>query len=116
MMDTTTKGAMITSPAITVGERGKPNIRDCASTGSGVGPASGGTWVRDVLLIVIASRHLPCPRIDQHVDHVGEQVGDEHDQGDDDENPLHQRVIELPERVVEVVADPGIVENDLDQD
>src|SRR5713226_9885888 len=115
MTDTTTKGAMITSPATTLGERGRPNLRDPARTGSDVGPASGGTWARDVLLIVMASGHLPRARIDQHVHHIGEKVGEQHHQGDDHEDPLNEGVIELAERVVEVVADTGVVENDLDE-
>src|SRR6202049_1161506 len=116
MMDTTTKGARITSPPITLGERGRLRIRDLAATGWSEDPASGGTWAKVVLLIVIVSSHLPRPRIDQHVDHVRQQVGDQHHQGDDHEDPLHQGVVELPEGVVEVEADPWVVENDFDQD
>src|ERR1700730_15511514 len=66
MIETTTKGARITSPAITLRERGRLNMGDRVRPSFGAGPASRGTWVRDVLLIVIASGHLPGPRVDQH--------------------------------------------------
>src|ERR1700730_6342654 len=97
MTATTTKGATITSPAITLGERGRPSVR----AGERSVPTNGGTGARDVLLVVIASRHLPRARIDQHIDDVGEQIGDEHHQGDDDKDPLHEAVVELAKGVVE---------------
>ncbi len=51
-----------------------------------------------------------------HVDHICQEVGGQHHQGDDHEDPLHQRVVQLPEGVEEMEADPGIVEDDLNQD
>src|SRR4029077_1606230 len=62
------------------------------------------------------SGRLPGPRIDQDVDDVREKIRTKHDQGDDHEDPLHQRVIELTQGVIEVEADPWVVEYDLDQD
>src|SRR6267378_6177404 len=97
MENTTT----ITSPATIFGERGRRRIRVLWKIGSGVGPAAGG-MASVVLSIVICSGHLARSRIDQHVDHVGQEVGGQHQQGDDHEDALHQGVVELSERVEQV--------------
>src|SRR5207302_3391138 len=103
-------------PAMTLGERGRRrNWARWRTTGCG-GAGGGASSVRGVALMVIASSRLPCPGIDEDVDHVRQEVEGEDDQRDDHEDPLDQGVVELAEGVVEVEADPGIVEDDLDQD
>src|SRR6266852_6434438 len=111
----TPKTAMITSPTSTFGERGSRRIRVRWKIGCALGPAPGLVEISVVLSIVISS-HLPRARIDQHVDDVRQQVGRQYDERDDDEDPLHQRVVELAQRVEKVKADPWIVEDDLNQD
>src|SRR5260370_4685957 len=102
----TPKKAMITSPTSTFGERGRRRIRVRWKIGCVLGPAPGLVESNVVLSIVISS-YLPRTRIDQHVDDVGKQVGRQHDEGDDDEDPLHQRVVALAQRVEEVKTYPG---------
>src|SRR5258706_15301491 len=111
----TPKTAMITSPTSTFGERGRRRIRVRWKIGCALGPGPGLVAINVVLSSVI-SGHLPRARIDQHIDDVGKQVGRQHDQGDDDEDPLHQRVVEFAQRVEEMKTDPWIVEDDLNQD
>src|SRR5712691_3056472 len=94
----TPKTAMITSPTSTFGERGRRRIRVRWKIGCALGPGPGLVAINVVLSSVMSS-HLPRARIDQHVDDVREQVGRQHDERDDDEDPLHQRVIELAQRV-----------------
>src|ERR1700678_587309 len=108
MMAITAKTARITSPVITLGERGRRSARDGAEA---VGVGS----LRIVVLIVIASRFLPSPRIDQHVDHIRKKVRSEHDKRDHHEDSLNQRVVQRAERAIEVIADPRVVEDNLDQ-
>src|ERR1700737_3795410 len=110
------KNPRMTSPAITLGERGRRRLRVRRKTSSVPGPATGGIPVSDVLLIVILSGQLPSTRIDQDVDHVRQEVEGQYHKGDDHENPLDQRVVEFAEGVVKVEADSGIVEDDLNQD
>src|SRR6266550_879391 len=105
MSATTTKTDRIASPAITFGDRGRRRAPDLWTAGSCPGSARGGTSLSGGLATVIASCRLPCPWVDQHVDHVREEVGGQHHQGDDHEDALHQGVVELAQGVVEVVAD-----------
>ena len=110
MMAITANTPRITSPAITFGERGRRSIRAVGAAADLVEAGS----VRMVVLMVIRSRVLSSPRIDQHVDDIREEVRCEHDQRDHHEDPLHQRVVECPERAVKVVADTRVVEDNLD--
>src|SRR5713226_6397164 len=107
--------AMITSPTSTFGERGRRRIRVRWKIGCVPGPGPGLVAINVVLSSVI-SGHLPRARIDKHVDDVRKEIGRQHDQRDDDEDPLHQRVVELAQCVEEVEADAWIVEDDLNQD
>src|SRR6202165_5713610 len=113
MTEMTAKTAMMTSPVTTLGERGMRTIRSRWNVGGG--PATGGC-ASVVLSIVISSGHLPRPRVDHHVDDVSDQVGRQHNQGDDHEDALDQRVVELRQRIKQVKADAGIVEDDLGED
>src|ERR1039457_7021237 len=108
----TANTSRIPSPARTFGDRGRRNARKrgTSAVAFGDGPAA-----RDWTLVLTASRLLPDARVEAHVDEVGEEVRRDHDQRDDQEDPLHHRVVLVGHRVEEQVADVGLAEDDFDQ-
>src|ERR1039458_2288565 len=110
MMATTTKTASITRPMITLGPcgrrsaRGRPGSPSGSPSGRGAPPPA--TAAMSVVFWAISSSRLPRPGVDEHADDIRQEVGGQHHQGDDHEDPLHQAVIELAQGLVEVVSDP----------
>src|SRR5260370_10792884 len=105
MTGITPNTAMITSPTSTFGERGRRRIRVRWKIGCVPGPGPGLVAINVVLSSVI-SGHLPRTRIDTHVDDVRKEICSQHDQLDNDEDTLHQHVVELAHCIEEVNTDP----------
>src|SRR4051812_37092974 len=65
--------------------------------------------------VTVISTTLSGARVEEQVGHVGEQVGDQHRDRDDQEDALHQRVVVGPHGLEELEPDARIREDDLDQ-
>src|SRR3954470_10724883 len=65
--------------------------------------------------VTVISTCLSGARVEQRVRHVRQQVGDQHRDGDDQEDALHQRVVVRADGLEELEAHPRVGEYDLDQ-
>src|SRR5262252_7922667 len=114
-MATRAKTPRMISPAITFGERGSS-----ARSHEATDPATGGSGAavvpaRVLTSVVTWSRLLPSAGVDQDVDPVRDEIREQHDQGDDHEDALYQRVVVAQHRLEQQVADARIAEDDLDE-
>src|SRR5581483_12235401 len=55
----------------------------------------------------------PRPWVDDDVDEIDEEVGDEHPDDDEEEDPLDHEVVLVRDRAVDLVAEPRVREHDL---
>ena len=70
---------------------------------------------------VALSRHggrleLPRPRVEDGREHVADEQAEQHREGDEQEQRLHERVVEAFDRAEQEVPEPWIVEDVLDED
>src|SRR3984893_11097612 len=63
----------------------------------------------------VMSGLLPGPRVEERVDEVGGQIGQQHRQRDDQEDPLQQRVVVAADRGEQQVPHARVGEDDLGQ-
>ena len=61
------------------------------------------------------SSFLPHTRIEHNINNIGQEIGTQHDQSNQQENRLHQRVILRLHRAQQDEADARIGENNLGQ-
>src|SRR4051812_42538539 len=61
--------------------------------------------------VTVISTTLSGARVEQQVGHVGQQVGHQHRDRDDQEDALHQRVVVGPDGLEELVADARVGEH-----
>src|SRR5262245_9969253 len=108
-----TKRPSRTRPTIIFGERGSHATRRLRVT-SGASPSTG-ALARSTTVVTIGSCLLAGARVEEHVDDVGQQIRGEHDERDDEEDALDQRVVLTEYGLVEHIADARIREHDLGQ-
>src|SRR3954449_3102416 len=110
------KNASTTRPVAAFGFATNRNRRRLARAPEVTG-TSGPSGVTAVMVVVAAdtSALLPGTRVEEQVGDVGQQVGHQHRQRDHQEHALHQRVVLGADGLEQVVADPGVGEDDLDQ-
>src|SRR5215831_5407252 len=113
MIASAAKIARMTSPAITLGERGSRVRNHEAPARAGAGPGVAVVPASLVTSVVIRSGLLPSAGVDQDVDPVRDEVREQHHQGDDHEDALDQRVVVAEHGLEQQVAHARVAEYDL---
>src|ERR1700742_2206095 len=102
------------TPPTAAGRRRPPPVGSAATRAASGAPASSGpTGAR---IIAIGSPRRPGPRVEQRGGDVRQQDGHQHGHRDQQEQGLHERVVLVLDRLQQHVADPGVVEDVLDED
>src|SRR6478735_4899878 len=99
--------AMVAVDCSTATSSRAASLTACTAAGEpkGVSRTSSGSVVSTGSAIVSHSG------IDQSVEEVHDEVGDQHGQGDHEEDTLHQRIVEALDRLEQELPDAGIAEH-----